>query len=81
MAVIRDINEYRVCAKSFKSPVVEKLFTVLYALSNLLVVKPSNLQEICTGEHLVALNKETLESFVQLRADYKKINFQIVKAK
>jgi len=81
MAVIRDINEYRVCAKSFKSQVVDKLFTVLYALSNLLVVKPSNLQEICTGEHLVTLNKETLESFVQLRADYKKINFQIIKAK
>lgn len=54
MAVIRDINEYRLCAKNFNSPVVDRLFTVLYALSNLLVVKPSNLQEICTGEHLVS---------------------------
>lgn len=81
MAVIRDINEYRLCAKNFNSPVVDRLFTVLYALSNLLVVKPSNLQEICTGEHLIVLNKETLESFVQLRSDYKTLKFQIVKTK
>ena len=55
MALIRDINEYRLCAKNFNSPVVDKLFSVLYSLSNLLVVKPSNLQEICLGENLVIL--------------------------
>lgn len=53
MALIRDINEYRLCAKNFNSPVVDKLFSVMYSLSNLLVVKPGNLQEICSGDNLV----------------------------
>lgn len=53
MAVIRDINEYRMCAKIFNCSVVDKLFTVLYSLTNVLVVKPENLQEICSGENLV----------------------------
>lgn len=55
MALIRDINEYRLCAKNFNSPVVDKLFSVLYSLTNLLVVKPGNLQEICSGESLVRI--------------------------
>ena len=54
MALIRDINEYRLCAKNFNSPIVDKLFTVMYSLSNLLVVKPANLNEICSGDSLVS---------------------------
>lgn len=54
MALIRDINEYRQCAKNFNSPIVDKLFSVLYSLSNLLVVQPANLQDICSGENLVS---------------------------
>ena len=53
MAVIRDINEYRLCAKNFNSPIVDRLFAVLWALSNLLLVKPANLQEICSEDPLV----------------------------
>ena len=53
MALIRDINEYRLCAKNFNSHIVDRLFVILYSLSNLLVVKPSNLQTICSGENLV----------------------------
>lgn len=53
MALIRDIMEYKMCAKNFNSPVVDKLFNVLYALCNLLVVQPGNLQEICSGDGLV----------------------------
>lgn len=53
MAVIRDINDYRMCAKIFNCSVVDRLFTVLYSLTNLLVVKAENLQEICSGENLV----------------------------
>jgi hypothetical protein len=53
MALIRDINEYRLCAKNFNSPLVDKLFSVLYSLCNLLVVKPSNLAVICAGENMV----------------------------
>ena len=81
MALIKDINEYRLCAKNFNSPVVDKLFTVLYSLTNLLVVKPENLPEICSGENLAVLSKDTIESFVQLRADYKTHKFQLVRAK
>ena len=53
MALIRDINEYRLFAKNFNSPIVDKLFSVLHSLSNLLIVKPQNLQEIASGENLV----------------------------
>jgi hypothetical protein len=53
MALIRDINEYRLFAKNFNSPVVDKLFCVLYSLCNLLIVKPANLQEIASGDSLV----------------------------
>lgn len=57
MAVIRDINEYRLCAKNFNSPIVDRLFAVLWALSNLLLVKPANLQEICSEDPLVCFEK------------------------
>lgn len=77
MALIRDINEYRLCAKNFNSQVVDKLFTVLYSLSNLLVVKPANLNEICSGDNLAMLSKDTIESFVQLRSDYRTLKFNI----
>ncbi|CAF0747382.1 unnamed protein product [Brachionus calyciflorus] len=77
MALIRDINDYRLCAKNFKSPVVDKLFTVLYSLSTLLVAKPANLQEICSEENLRVLSKDTIESFVQLRSDARTLRFQI----
>jgi hypothetical protein len=53
MALIIDINEYRLASKNFNSQVVDKLFSVLYSLSNLLVVNHSNISEICYGENLV----------------------------
>jgi hypothetical protein len=77
MSLIRDLNEYRRCAKSFNSHLLESLFTTLYSLGNLLVVAPGNLQEICSGEHLNQLNKDIIEAFVKLRADNKQIKFQI----
>ena len=77
MALVRDLNEYRQSAKSFKSNIVETLFTTLYSLANILVVAPENLPEICCGENLAALNKDIIESFVKLRADNKLIKFQI----
>lgn len=80
MALVRDLNEYRQSAKSFKSILVESLFTTLYSLANVLVVAPENLQEICSGENLASLNKDIIESFVKLRADNKLIKFQINRA-
>lgn len=80
MTLIRDLNEYRRCAKSFNSNLLENLFHTLYSLGNLLVVAPCNLPDICAGEHLSVLNKDVIESFVKLRADNKQIKFQINRA-
>jgi hypothetical protein len=54
MTLIRDISEYRLFAKNFHSLMVDKLFIVLYSLSNLLIVEPQNLPEITSGENLVS---------------------------
>ena len=81
MSLIRDLNEYRRCAKSFNSHLLETLFTTLYSLGNLMVVAPVNLPDICAGEHLSVLNKDVIESFVKLRADNKHIKFQINRPK
>ncbi|XP_033115863.1 exocyst complex component 5-like [Anneissia japonica] len=71
MLVICDVNEYRRAAKAFQSPVVNSLFELLHALCNLLVVVPENLKQIITGEQMAGLDRSTVMSFVQLRADFK----------
>ncbi|XP_074649978.1 exocyst complex component 5-like [Tubulanus polymorphus] len=71
MLAICDVNEYRRCVKEFKIPLISQLFDTLHALCNLLVVVPENLKQVCTGEQLAGLEKMVLQSFVQLRADYK----------
>lgn len=71
MLAICDINEYRKCIQRFKIPLLNTLFNTLHALGNLLVVVPDNLQQVCKEEHLAAVDKSVLHSFVQLRADYK----------
>jgi exocyst complex component 5 len=77
VTLIRDLNEYRQFSKNFNSPLLETLFVTLYNLANLLVVVPSNLQEVCVGESLALLNKDIIETFVKLRSDYKNIKFQV----
>lgn len=52
-------------------PLVLQLFDTLHSLCNLLVVNPDNLRQMCSGEQLASLDKNTLHSFVQLRADYR----------
>jgi len=71
MIALCDINEYRHTIKEFKIPLVERLFGVLLALVNLLVVQPDNLKEVGNDEQLADLDKTVLQQFVQLRADYK----------
>ncbi|XP_022101262.1 exocyst complex component 5-like isoform X2 [Acanthaster planci] len=71
MLVICDVNEYRRLVKSFKVPTVNALFEKLHALCNLLVVVPENIKSVITGEQLSGLEKYTIMSFVQLRADFK----------
>ncbi|KAL1425614.1 hypothetical protein MTO96_019040 [Rhipicephalus appendiculatus] len=49
MILICDHNEYRKCAKQFKIPALDKMFDVLHALCNLLVVAPENLKGCLSG--------------------------------
>lgn len=53
MCAICDVNEYRKCIRELNSSLVTQLFDILHALCNLLLVKPENLLEVCTGETLV----------------------------
>ena len=55
MIALCDINEYRHTIKEFKIPLVERLFGVLLALVNLLVVQPDNLKDVGNDEQLVSL--------------------------
>merc|ERR1711862_289531 len=71
MLAICDVREYRECVKEFESPIVLSLFDTLHALTNLLVVVPDNLKQVCHGEHLAGLESPVLHSFVKLRADYR----------
>lgn len=71
MCVICDMNEYRKCVKVLDSDVVTSLFDTLHALCNLLLVKPENLKQVCSGDQLVLLDRSVLLNFIQLRTDYK----------
>ncbi|XP_066993892.1 exocyst complex component 5 isoform X2 [Anabrus simplex] len=71
MCAICDMNEYRKCVKEFKVPLVNTLFDTLHALCNLLLVKPENLKQVCTGDQLAGLDRSILLNFIQLRSDYK----------
>ena len=55
MIALCDINEYRHTIKEFKIPLVERLFGVLLALVNLLVVQPDNLKDVGNDEQLGSL--------------------------
>ncbi|XP_015590995.1 exocyst complex component 5 [Cephus cinctus] len=71
MCAICDMNEYRKCVKELKVNVVTTLFDTLHALCNLLLVKPENLKQVCTGDQLAMLDRSILINFIQLRSDYK----------
>lgn len=53
MCAICDMNEYRKCVKELEIDLVTNLFDTLHALCNLLLVKPENLKQVCTGDQLV----------------------------
>ncbi|XP_017767696.1 PREDICTED: exocyst complex component 5 [Eufriesea mexicana] len=71
MCAICDMNEYRKCVKELEIDLVTSLFDTLHALCNLLLVKPENLKQVCTGDQLATLDRNVLVNFIQLRADYK----------
>ena len=71
MCAICDMNEYRKCVKELEVDLVTSLFDTLHALCNLLLVKPENLKQVCTGDQLATLDRNVLVNFIQLRTDYK----------
>lgn len=71
MIAIMDVNEYRKCVKELHIPLIDTLFDTLHALCNLLLVKPENLKQVCSGETLAGLDNSILVNFIQLRTDYK----------
>ncbi|XP_058791002.1 exocyst complex component 5 [Phymastichus coffea] len=71
MCAICDMNEYRKCVKELGVPLVTTLFDTLHALCNLLLVKPENLKQVCSGDQLAMLDRSILSTFIQLRTDYK----------
>uniref|UniRef100_A0A1A9VR06 Exocyst complex component 5 n=1 Tax=Glossina austeni TaxID=7395 RepID=A0A1A9VR06_GLOAU len=73
MCAICDVNEYRKCIRELENPIVIQLFDILHALCNLLLVKPQNLLEVCTGDTLNYLDKSVVRQFIQLRADFRLI--------
>ncbi|XP_017143854.1 exocyst complex component 5 [Drosophila miranda] len=73
MCAICDVNEYRKCIRELDSALVTQLFDILHALCNLLLVKPQNLQEVCTGDTLNYLDKSVVRQFIQLRTDFRVI--------
>lgn len=62
MVAICDLNEYRSCTKPL-GPLVTELFETLHALCNLLLVKPENLQQVCTEDSLVGLKANFISLF------------------
>lgn len=71
LCVICDVNEYRKFMKCLNFPIVDKIFDTLYALCNLLLVKPKNLEDVCSDDTLAILDDSVLLSFIQLRSDFK----------
>lgn len=55
MVAICDLNEYRSSTKAM-GPLVTELFETLHALCNLLLVKPENLQQVCSEDSLVSFS-------------------------
>jgi hypothetical protein len=71
MILICDVNEYRKCAVEFQIPLLTQLIDTLHDLCNLLVVPPENIKQVSSGEQLALLDKTVINSFIQLRSDYK----------
>eukprot|EP00794_Sanderia_malayensis_P019823 gene19822-21763_t len=71
MTALFDINEYRHTMKQLQNPMLTNLFTTTSALVDLFVVRPENLKDVCSSEHLAELDRSVQHQFIQLRADYK----------
>lgn len=50
---------------------VEDMFKTLHSLCNLWVVPPENLKQLCSDDGLSGVDRNILDTFVQLRADFR----------
>jgi len=57
--------------KQLNIQLLNRLFSMMYALMDLCIVRPENLKEVCSSEQFAGLDKSILQQFIQLRADYK----------
>lgn len=80
MVAISDVKAYSSAiriSRDFSSKVlpddktVENNFKILHNLCNLWVVPPENLKQLCEDDGLSGIERSTLSTFVQLRADYR----------
>lgn len=74
---MQDVTAYREVAKQLGSPVVDRLFDVLLKLMNLMLIKPENVQQVTQDYLQSGIPRELLQSFIQLRADYKQTKAQL----
>ncbi|TPP67475.1 Exocyst complex component 5 [Fasciola gigantica] len=74
---MQDVTAYREVAKHLGSPVVDRLFDVLLKLMNLMLIKPENVQQVTQDYLQSGIPRELLQSFIQLRADYKQTKTQL----
>lgn len=77
LCAICDVNEYKKCVKDLNFPLTNTLFDTLHALCNLLLVKPENLEAICSEQVLAVLDNNILLSFIQLRSDIKSLKLSV----
>ncbi|KAE9550703.1 hypothetical protein FO519_006086 [Halicephalobus sp. NKZ332] len=71
MLLLTDVKEYTRSIEKWEVSSVTKKFDALPGLINLLVVKPENLQQACVASTLADTDKNLVNSFIQLRHDFK----------
>lgn len=54
MTALFDINEYRHSVKQFQIQLLDRLFSMMYALMDLCIVRPENLKDVCSSEQFVS---------------------------
>uniref|UniRef100_A0AC35FQM4 Exocyst complex component 5 n=1 Tax=Panagrolaimus sp. PS1159 TaxID=55785 RepID=A0AC35FQM4_9BILA len=71
MLLLTDVKEYNNCIDSWGMPALSRKFEVLPPLCNLLVVKPENLDQACAAPTLGDTDRNLINSFIQLRQNFK----------
>eukprot|EP00048_Salpingoeca_helianthica_P017199 m.236011 g.236011 ORF g.236011 m.236011 type:complete len:706 (-) comp20395_c0_seq1:75-2192(-) len=71
MILVRDMSEYERCVQAFDDSVVMGLFVTLRELSAVVIVKAENIKQLCEEGRLATLDRGLIQTFLQLRADYR----------